>query len=315
MTRDALRPMVCESSPTLTNELRAQIIVEHELQRALTLAELDAHEFWAMHESEDTLPEERTDEEVVGDEAVGDASEEAAEPEAVASAQTRRLERKAPQPDAQASLREREPIDPFVAQARVDLESDAERSRFASQYGTSPDAEALAFTGSFVRDQEGGAAIYTPGQDLKFYKEGRVHARLNLDHTLSEEVDWEGITELRAGALRVVNDGTLQILLPYAVSRGDEGGRDYYVGIYKVIGDFVGKIFEQRIAHQPSADADVQILGAITFLHGDEHPAISWAPLSAADGDTAEPEVLQWNHWEGVFRVPVPPPTAPRPRS
>jgi len=297
MTRNALRPMVCEA-PGVSPQVRAQIIAEHELDQAITEAELDAHEYWAMQQTDD-LPDE---------------TDELEDNEEVASAQTRRLRREPV--EAQEPARDPlEPVDPFVESARVSLESDADREVFGSAHGVTPLETAAVFTGPFMRYQDGAAAVYTPGEGLNFYVNGQLHAQLDLSHTVADEVDWASITEHTPGALRVVRDGTLQVLIPYAVDRPEDGARDYYVGIYKVIGNFVGKIFERRVAYRPEADADVQVLGAITFMRGESHRAIGWAPLGEGGDASATPEVLRWNNWEGVFRVPGPPPTAPRPRS
>ncbi|TXD38168.1 hypothetical protein FRC98_04515 [Lujinxingia vulgaris] len=302
MTRQALQPMVCDA-PAVSAQMRAQIIAEHELDQALTQAQLDANEFWAMSQSED-MPAD-------GGELV--------EEDAAATAQTRRLQREATEEEeavAEPTRDPLEPVDPFVADAQAMFESDADREVFSAAHGVTPEEGALAFVGPFMRYQDGAAAVYTPGQHLSFYTNGQLHAQLDLSHTVAEDVSWEGITEHQPGALRVVRDGTLQVLIPYAVERGEEGERDYYVGIYKVIGNFVGRIFERRVAHRPSADAEVQVLGAITFMRGESHRAIGWTPMGeGAEDANAQPEVLRWNNWEGVFRVPGPPPTAPKPRS
>lgn len=291
--------MVCDA-PEVSSQMRAQIIAEHELDQALTQAQLDANEFWAMAQSEDVPAD----------------GEELVEEDVAAGAQTRRLQREVVEEDddevAQPTRDPLEPVDPFVADAQAVFESDADREVFAAAHGVTPEEGALAFVGPFMRYQDGAAAVYTPGQSLSFYTNGQLHAQLDLSHTVAEGVRWEGISEHQPGALRVVRDGTLQVLIPYAVDRGEEGARDYYVGIYKVIGNFVGRIFERRVAHRPAADAEVQVLGAITFMRGASHRAIGWSPLGEEGG---EPEVLRWNNWEGVFRVPGPPPTAPRPRS
>ncbi|RDV38512.1 hypothetical protein DV096_06750 [Bradymonadaceae bacterium TMQ3] len=299
MTRQALQPMVCDA-PEISAQMRAQIIAEHELDQALTQAELDANEFWAMAQSEDVPAD----------------GEELVEESASTTAMTRRLQRDVVQEEEEESVEPGhdplEPVDPFVAEAQAVFEKGSEREVFAAAHGVTPEASALAFVGPFVRYQNGAAAVYTPGESLKFYTNGQLHAQLDLSHTVAEDVNWEGISEHQPGALRVVRDGTLQVLIPYAVDRGEEGARDYYVGIYKVIGNFVGRIFERRVAHRPAADAEVQVFGAITFMRGESHRAIGWAPLG---DDAGEPEVLRWNNWEGVFRVPGPAPTSPKPRS
>ncbi|MFP4596614.1 MAG: hypothetical protein ACLFVJ_00090 [Persicimonas sp.] len=207
--------------------------------------------------------------------------------------------------------------DPEVEEARVDLSGADESDRLQDSFGIElPDeGDGFAFTGNFTPNAGRELAVVHAGRDLAFYgSDGRI-AHLPLD------IEWDASTfeelELDSGrttprAVRLVRDGTLQILLHWR-EEDDEGHVAYKVGAFKVIGAFVGRIFEETLATREAPDGELRRRGTYEFLHGKSHHYVRWIPADDA-GDLLidQAEVLQWNRWEGVYRVPEPPPTAPR---
>jgi hypothetical protein len=78
----------------------------------------------------------------------------------------------------------------------------------------------------------------------------------------------------------------------------------------------VGTIFERVVAEQKAPEAEPKRRGYVDVLRGDRHRYLRWTP-AAEDGSRVEQKavVLHWNKWEGLFRRPGPPPTAPEPTS
>lgn len=207
--------------------------------------------------------------------------------------------------------------EPEVEDARVELDADDESERLQDSFGIElpDDGDGFAFTGNFTPNAGEELAVVHAGRDLAFYgSDGRI-AHLPLD------IEWDASTfeelELEAArttpqAVRLVRDGTLQILLHWR-EEDDDGHVAYKVGAFKVIGAFVGRIFEETLATREAPDGELRRRGTYEFLHGESHHYVRWIPAD----DTGEllidqAEVLQWNRWEGVYRVPKPPPTAPQ---
>ncbi len=207
--------------------------------------------------------------------------------------------------------------DPAVEDARVDLGAADEPNRLQDSFGIElPDEDdGFAFTGNFTPNEGREVAVIHAGRDLAFYgSQGRIaHLPMDIEWDAStfEELEFE-TARTTPRAVRLVRDGTLQILLHWREE--DEDGRvAYKVGAFKVIGAFVGRIFEKTLATREAPDGELRRRGTYEFLHGKSHHYVRWIPAD----DTGEllvdqAEVLQWNRWEGVYRVPKPPPTAPR---
>lgn len=164
------------------------------------------------------------------------------------------------------------------------------------------------------RDQ---VAVVAPGEEVTVYAGTEPFASLEF------EADAELPDDLMVvEPVRVIEDGTTQLLTywPEQSEHSDEQTVRVKAGVLKVIGPFVGKIFEEPVARSPSGDpqADLERTNYVEFLR-DEDDSETLIRVTPADsgGEPAgdEARIFEWNPWEGVFRVPKPPPTAPDQRS
>lgn len=225
-------------------------------------------------------------------------------------ANVRRVARQS-DPEALANDPAHMPFDAVEGIARVDLDSAEARRAFEARHNVKiPDQPGVvAMSGSFIRNED-NAAIVIPGQSIRIYSGGRLAAQRNLSNQAAS-VALDELSERPIEPVRLVHNGSLQVLVHYA-EVDPAGSIDYRVAIYKVIGNDIGTIFERTLARRASAEAPLQRLGALEFLQGRNHRFIRWTPLDEQGQPVGEPEILRWNRWEGVYRLPVPPPTAPR---
>lgn len=235
------------------------------------------------------------------------------------SGKRRRLRRR--DRDSKASRRasggdESTVVDHGISSAVVSMSDASAREEIAETYAIdAPPESAIAIEGTFRQHEDlpsDQVAVVEPGHRIRVYAEGRSIASLTLGAGTSPLPD--GFAEV--SALRVVRDGTLQIMGYWAESKPESDKRTIHVGIFKVIGDHVGTIFERVVAEQKSSDSDPMRRGYVDVLRGDRHRYLKWTP-AGEDGARVDEKavVLHWNKWEGVFRRPVPPPTAPSPKS
>lgn len=159
---------------------------------------------------------------------------------------------------------------------------------------------------------------------LSIYRRGRLLDTVELGAGTKSVPD-----ELqRIQTIRLIDDGTLQILCHWRRNESSEGREasddtserethregDIYVGVYKLVGSYIGTSFQRVIARRTPESKQFQRIGKYEFTRREDKAAIRWISLGAGrDGSNRnETEtVLIWNHWEGVFRPPGPPPTAP----
>ncbi len=159
---------------------------------------------------------------------------------------------------------------------------------------------------------------------LSIYRRGRLLDTVELGEGTNSVPD-----ELRrVETIRLIDDGTLQILCHWRLNGGKEGDKDsddgseqqnnrkaaVQVGVYKLVGTYIGTPFQRVIAHRSAESKQFRRVGSYEFTRRNDNPAIRWT--SHGDNrDASTPgeqeTVLIWNHWEGVFRPPGPPPTAP----
>jgi hypothetical protein len=202
-----------------------------------------------------------------------------------------------------------------------------------------------AFVGAFskeaAKDAKSGGNAETPvevaivrGNTLAVYRNGRQLDDITLGSGVSEVPSrWR-----RLEVVRLVDDGTLQILCHWRStapaansSTSTDDGSDtseqktqtsasasrLHVGLYKVVGQYVGQPFEGIIARRGPDQTKFQRVGDYEFISRDDRPAIRWSRTDTAGSDdtpgasSSDTSVLIWNAWEGVFRPPKPPPTAP----
>lgn len=200
-------------------------------------------------------------------------------------------------------------VDVVEASARVDISSDAERRAAEQKYGVSLPSNAHVMAGDFLRDQE-SLAVVIPGNSIKIYSNGRLAAQRSLANT-APSADFSDLNAEIALPVRLVQNNSLQLLVHLAEPQPD-GAILYKARIYKVIGSDLGIIFDQTLARRQASDQPLQRLGNYEFLQGMNHRFIRLTTFDADGNPLEEPQVLRWNRWEGVYRLPVPPPTAPK---
>ncbi len=195
--------------------------------------------------------------------------------------------------------------------ARVDNTSSKLRSEAEQKFGVSlpSDANISVMTGDFFPEQE-NLAIVTPGNSIKIYAGGRLAAQRPLPKQ-APAADLSELTTDIAVPVRLVQNGALQILIHSAEPQPD-GAILYKARVYKVFGNEIGVIFDETIARKNAKDQPIQRLGEIEFLQGMNHRFIRLTPLDKNEKPAAEPRIFRWNRWEGYYRVPAPPPTAPK---
>jgi hypothetical protein len=224
----------------------------------------------------------------------------------------RKLDRASQQP-------QRDPlelIDPTVTDAHVAPDDTSRTTTLAERFGNNlSDESHSVFAGQFSPGGEEQLAVVRAGEALQFYDVEGALARLELSGDFAPDTFEElGIEPERSAprAIRLVRDGTLQVLLHWR-EEDEERGTVYKVGAFKVIGSFVGRIFVRTLATADPENGEVRRHGAYEFLHGDAHGFIRWIPADdSGQLQTDQAEILQWNRWEGVYRVPRPAPTAPK---
>jgi hypothetical protein len=206
-------------------------------------------------------------------------------------------------------------IDPAVEEAGVDLSVVARADQIQETYGVALDEDAVAFTGNFSTKPGKELLVVRPGKDLAFYSTDSHIAKLEMGGEQASSVFVDlGLAEERTKpqAVRLIEDGTLQVMLHWR-EESEDGASAYKVGVFKVIGPYVGRVFERTLAVRDSEDAEVSRRGTYEFLRGDSSRFIRWIPADdSGELLTDQAVTLKWNRWEGVFRVPRPAPTAPK---
>ena len=221
------------------------------------------------------------------------------------------------------------PVDPTVDVNVFDLTDAAQRQKVEQKFGVSPPSSesAVAIPGTFLdpdqfsefddleeldnEERNKQVAIVRPGEKIEVYAGSEEIASLQL----SKDLGLPGpLTDIRP--VQVIEDGTTQLVAYWAETTEDSEKIRYKAGLLKVIGPFVGKIFEETVATKATPSAEMQRRGYFEFLSGQKNCFIRWTPADG-DGDpkAADADVLKWNRWSGVYRLPKPPPTAPDNRS
>ncbi len=202
------------------------------------------------------------------------------------------------------------PVNPVVDDSQIGLETEDDLRDFEERYDTEVSDTDRAFHINIGGNAPSAVAIHRPGQALEIYADGRRIDSLELDEYDDQPVV-EELTDYPAGPVELISDGTEQLKLFHART-DDDGSTTYEVSFYKVIGSRIGTIFRKPIAVR-NADQSLVRHADIRFLHGIDHRVIQWIEFDDEQQPGGEPELYEWNHWEGVYRIPEPPPTAPRP--
>lgn len=293
-----LKPLVCEcAAPVQAGAASAALTCPtHEpTQHVLALTT-------SQDATQTALEHARAEAELVSDPAAS---------EHVEAPQIRRLERETSgaKPGAIDPL---ELIDPTVAQARV-----APGGPLPDGFNVSlaKDGSAAVFYGNFAKQPGEEVMLVQAGKEIAAYASNGRIARLAFSGEpapqafaqLGLEVDPSGVS-----AVQMVKDETLQLLVHWR-ARTDTGGYSYHVGLFKVIGPFIGQIYTAQLATSDTPDGPLKRQGTYEVLHGKNHRYIRWIPADESGRLLVDQaEVLKWNHWEGMFRVPRPPAAGPR---
>ncbi len=199
-------------------------------------------------------------------------------------------------------------IDPTIPDAQVSFDDDEARQAFEERYGVDVPEGAQVFRHRFHPDDPSAIAVHLPGHYLRIYEDGSPSATLQLDHFDDSVPDGDELP-VKATAIRLVRDRPTQLQLLHA-DTDEEGVTTYYLGIYKMIGPKIGTIFLKPVAHFDD-EGSRSPLAEVGYLYGFDARIIEWLPVDDEGDSDAEPRHYKWNQWEGVYRVPKPPPTAP----
>ncbi|MFW5967230.1 MAG: hypothetical protein ACOCV2_06910, partial [Persicimonas sp.] len=211
---------------------------------------------------------------------------------------------------------ERDPLEPIDPTAEDVVVEDDDREELGQKYNVDLDDEDVTvFEGNFSVTEDGTQLlVIEQTKRMTVYSHDRKLAELELDGQPGvegfEELDFEA-DQLEPRAVRLVKDDTFQVMLFWR-EEDDEGEFAYKVAAFKPIGEFIGRIFERTLATRAGEDEELERRGAFEVLRGDDDRFVRWIPADD-NGEllTDEAEILEWNKWEGVYRVPEPPPTAP----
>lgn len=232
------------------------------------------------------------------------------------------------------------PIDPTLDRRVYDLNDESERKAFrkVSKLDPSELDGKLAIPGTYLKPEtfdefedpefrgfdhlseeqkNDQVAVVIPGERVEVYAGTEKFASIDFDTQVDVPSELATVEPVR-----VVGDETTQLLF-YWPEQSDDGETVHYkAGLLKVIGPFVGKLFEETVARQPvpedqdgedqKADGELKRTKQVEILRGKSEPLIRVTPIdSGGDPAVDRAQILEWNPWEGVFRVPKPPPTAP----
>jgi hypothetical protein len=152
-------------------------------------------------------------------------------------------------------------IDAVDNDAGVDLSEASRAEQIQETYGVAFDDDAVVFTGNFSSEPGKELLIVRPGKDLAVYGTDSRLGKLELDGEFAPSAFGElGIPDDRTHpqAVRLVQDGTLQVLLHWR-EESEEGTFAYKVGVFKLIGPFVGSVFQRTLAVSDTEDGDLRV--------------------------------------------------------
>lgn len=234
------------------------------------------------------------------------------------------------------------PVDPTLERRVYDLTDESDRKAFSERSALEPSEldGKLAIPGTYLKPEtfeefedpefrgfdhlsdeqkNNQVAVVTPGERVEVYAGTEQFAAIDFD-TQADVPSKLATVE----PVRVVGDETTQLLF-YWPEKSDDGETVHYkAGLLKVIGPFVGKLFAETVARRPApedeknqdqatkAERELKRTKQVEILRGESNPLIRVTPLdSSGEPAVDRAQILEWNPWEGVFRAPKPPPTAP----
>lgn len=237
-----------------------------------------------------------------------------------------------------------DPVDPTIDRRVYDLTDESDRQAFSeiSELDPSELDGKLAIPGTYLKPEtfeqfedpefrgfdhlseeqkHNQIAIITPGKRVEVYAGTEQFAAIDFD----TQVDMPSKLAT-VEPVRIVDEETTQLLCYWPETSGDGKTVRYKAGVLKVIGPFVGKLFEETVARRPApeesedqdgkqdkkAERDLKRTKQVEILRGKSKPLIRVTPIDSSGEPAVDgAQILEWNPWEGVFRVPKPPPTAP----
>ena len=283
-----LQPRVCECEAAQegcepSSEQIASAVVDHQLDYALYRAQTD------------------------GEQAGRELEQLAEETEKAEQEEQERAGVRSPEDLAQ------EPIDPGLPDGQITLDGDDDRQAFEETYHIAPPESGAVYRGPFASGHDDAIAVHRPGETIEIYADGQLLTSLEIDQfdPLRPPPD---LLSTEPGPVNLLQSDTAQLQLMHARSNED-GSMTYYVGIYKLIGNKIGTLWKKPIATARDGES-IEPLGDLRFLYGLDARILEWMPLDGNADPKGDPIYFEWNEWEGVFRIPEPPPTAPdAPRS
>ncbi len=179
-----------------------------------------------------------------------------------------------------AAARPTETADAFavIDVSAGDALGDDEIEALASDLNLSVSDLLAVFRGDFVRGRGTEHAVLTTSGELRIYKDAEMFASLTVGAPASQ---------IPMEVVKLIDD-RLEVVL-----RHREQDRDVLT-VCRVIGRAVGRVFETETDGH-----------TVEFVHLGAERAIR------VSGPDVPSTVYRWNHWEGMFRVPAPAPTAP----
>lgn len=232
------------------------------------------------------------------------------------------------------------PVDPTLDRRIYELSDESDRKAFSEISELDP-AELdgkLAIPGTYLKPEKfeefedpefrgfdhlseeqknNQVAVITPGEHVEVYAGTEQFAAIDFETQVDVPSELATVKPVR-----VVGDETIQLLFYWPEESDDGETVRYKAGLLKVIGPFVGKLFEETVARQPvpegqegedkEAESALKRTRQVEVLRGKSKPLIRVTPIDSSGEPAVDgAQILEWNPWEGVFRVPKPPPTAP----
>lgn len=284
--KDMLRPMVCDCSTPAPVASQCPPRQQTPVERPARRAPSPPPEALAVADGQ--LPDVASDPD--------NAGADEATPQ-------RRTIRRAPEEDPL------EPVDVRLEGAARDSASSDLRERFPIPSDLPEDARILV--ANFDHRPGDDLAVVEAGRRIQIFNAGGRIATLDIAPEGAAEPAPPDLDLDEAVAVSLFDDQRAQILTHWTQSRED-GSSTVHVALFQVITPFVGTAFTAELARKDSDSQTWTPLGNYEFLRGTQNREIRWIPANQ-DGqfDVDSATILRWNRWEGVFRVPTPPPTAP----
>ena len=193
-------------------------------------------------------------------------------------------------------------------QATIDLaDGDAveQISENFSTKGVELKAPNQAVRGRFTRRGGDELVVITPGSEILIFNARGTVAKRETGRSLS---DAQELPMLSTNGGALIRDGRSEIALVTQAKSGD--ATEVYFSVYKVFGREIGRVFDWKIGEVH--EGRFVPYARVRFLRGDRDPFIEVTPVREGAADESQRQIFHWNHWEGMFRIPHTPPTAPK---